>query len=552
MAPSTQVVKAHKESKKPKEKASKRLRDDDSTDTARPKKRRELSSDALQKKYTSTPRQDPANSQQESLTENSTYKRPATSLSIKPSRDTSRKREKKSVSKSERSKETNNGHVLTSESQELVTPTATSSTLHAGLNPVTSSSSVIAGTNELPNFFDPGSAVTPDDILLLIRNMDMSLPSQERAHEIPRPASGSRPKKTTKAEKVGKNARLEVPPDVASQAHLLATTWYTPSELKELQEKGMQIRRGIFTKMEKQAVEAALDKYASTHKLLRAEVVELMFKKRKDAEHASFWTDIAVSVPMRPLITVNAYCKRAYHPMRKQGKWTPEEDEKLKLAVLTHGTAWVRVSEDVGRMEGDCRDRYRNHIQDVTHKATGPWSKEEEGRLMKIMEKYDFGSQNVDDDLWWAAVVREMGGTRSRAQIRIKWLDCLNKKLKAGGPRRWLPIDHYILIHKIVTLEVNDESEIVWSSLGDEGWNLWSGHELSKRWNAMKRSVIGYEDMPFYELLDILMAKKGSLSAKEIEAAIKMTQEANPSVETKEKRAVVSSEFVEDSDEEGD
>ncbi|CAG7848576.1 SubName: Full=Related to REB1-transcription factor {ECO:0000313/EMBL:CCA70677.1} [Serendipita indica DSM 11827] len=505
MAPSTQVVKAHKESKKPKEKASKRLRDDDSTDTARPKKRRELSSDALQKKYTSTPRQDPANSQQESLTENSTYKRPATSLSIKPSRDMSRKREKKSVSKSERSKETNNGHVLTSESQELVTPTATSSTLHAGLNPVTSSSSVIAGTNELPNFFDPGSAVTPDDILLLIRNMDMSLPSQERAHEIPRPASGSRPKKTTKAEKVGKNARLEVPPDVASQAHLLATTWYTPSELKELQEKGMQIRRGIFTKMEKQAVEAALDKYASTHKLLRAEVVELMFKKRKDAEHASFWTDI--------------------------GKF------------LT----WYQYYSDF---------------------PSRPWSKEEEGRLMKIMEKYDFGSQNVDDDLWWAAVVREMGGTRSRAQIRIKWLDCLNKKLKAGGPRRWLPIDHYILIHKqvillccvvltyrrsrIVTLEVNDESEIVWSSLGDEGWNLWSGHELSKRWNAMKRSVIGYEDMPFYELLDILMAKKGSLSAKEIEAAIKMTQEANPSVETKEKRAVVSSEFVEDSDEEGD
>jgi len=47
-------------------------------------------------------------------------------------------------------------------------------------------------------------------------------------------------------------------------------------------------------------------------------------------------------------------------------------------------------------------------------------------------------------------------------------------------------------------MNVADESEIDWRLLGDEGWNLWSPHVLQKHWSSMKKSVDGYENMPFY------------------------------------------------------
>src|SRR4051812_21558559 len=94
-------------------------------------------------------------------------------------------------------------------------------------------------------------------------------------------------------------------------------------------------------------------------------------------------------------------------------------------------------------------------------------------------------------------------------------------------------------------MNVADESEIDWKLLVDDGWNLWSPHVMQKHWFGMKRRVEGHEEMPFYgedvlsrgyanltfafaELVEILMAKKGSLSQSEIEEALKKSQEERP------------------------
>ena len=39
---------------------------------------------------------------------------------------------------------------------------------------------------------------------------------------------------------------------------------------------------------------------------------------------------IAAAVPMRPIIAVYHHVRRAYHPLRAQGKWMPSEDALLK------------------------------------------------------------------------------------------------------------------------------------------------------------------------------------------------------------------------------
>jgi hypothetical protein len=88
----------------------------------------------------------------------------------------------------------------------------------------------------------------------------------------------------------------------------------------------------------------------------------------------------ATAVPQRPIIAVYHHVRRSYHPLKQQGKWLPTEDAQLKQyacitkistcadyiifhrAVADLGQQWEKVSQRVGRMSSDCRDRYRNHI----------------------------------------------------------------------------------------------------------------------------------------------------------------------------------------------
>lgn len=53
---------------------------------------------------------------------------------------------------------------------------------------------------------------------------------------------------------------------------------------------------------------------------------------------------------------------------------------------------------------------------------TGPWTKEEEDELTKIVLELtvERGLQ-ADNDVLWSAVSERMGGRRTRQQVRIKW-----------------------------------------------------------------------------------------------------------------------------------
>jgi hypothetical protein len=48
---------------------------------------------------------------------------------------------------------------------------------------------------------------------------------------------------------------------------------------------------------------------------------------------------------------------------------------------------------------------------------------------------------------------------------------------------------------RVDALNVQDDTEIDWKTLTDEGWNLWSAHSLQRRWLTLKKSVKGYESM---------------------------------------------------------
>jgi Myb-like DNA-binding protein REB1 len=73
-------------------------------------------------------------------------------------------------------------------------------------------------------------------------------------------------------------------------------------------------------------------------------------------------------------------------------------------------------------MASDCRDRYRNHIQNTEDRVTGPWTKEEELRLTQIVTDMTVNKgKDMDNDVFWSIVSQRMDGNRGRQQCRIKW-----------------------------------------------------------------------------------------------------------------------------------
>lgn len=170
----------------------------------------------------------------------------------------------------------------------------------------------------------------------------------------------------------------------------------------------------------------------------------------------------------RPLIAVYHWVRRSYNPLGKQGKWTLEEDIQLKDAVLQHGTSdWSKISTVVSRTRDDCRDRWRNHCKHRDSRKYGPWSKEEEDELTKIvLEETKGKGLDTQRDVLWNLISTRMGHRRSQQQCREKWfhktfpfyffntdcvfrLDDLSKKVtEPGAVRGWTYLDAFILVHK--------------------------------------------------------------------------------------------------------
>ena len=91
--------------------------------------------------------------------------------------------------------------------------------------------------------------------------------------------------------------------------------------------------------------------------------------------------------------------------------------------------------------------------------------------------------------------------------------DSLNSAVKNRGEKpKWTAQDAFILIYKyvdvlyriysligyrIASLPINDDTEIDWKALNDSDWDLWSAHQLQRRWKSLKKTVKGHETLPF-------------------------------------------------------
>ncbi|KAG9132379.1 hypothetical protein Leryth_022422 [Lithospermum erythrorhizon] len=82
---------------------------------------------------------------------------------------------------------------------------------------------------------------------------------------------------------------------------------------------------------------------------------------------------------------------KSLHPTRKRvGKWTPEEDKRLKVAVAIFGPKnWCKIAEFVpGRMQAQCRERWANSLDPSLNR--GSWTSEEDLLLEKAIQKHGY------------------------------------------------------------------------------------------------------------------------------------------------------------------
>ncbi|CDZ98477.1 RNA polymerase I termination factor, Myb superfamily [Phaffia rhodozyma] len=318
---------------------------------------------------------------------------------------------------------------------------------------------------------------------------------------------------TVAAQVAGFHHHAQMEGQSAEHASMLSDKWLNAGQLAKLVETtGLRYKKGKFSHVEEIDLRNALDGYKAMHNLDHDQLTQIVFAKGKKAReaNATFWSEITRKVAERPIIAVYHHVRRMCHPLRNQGPWRKEEDEKLKAAVAEVGQLWEKVEGLVGRMAGDCRDRFRNHIEHNTGgRVRGSWTPQEEEELSRIIKEMttDQG-KSADNDVFWGAVSEKMGYKRSRQQCRIKWQDGLHKKLKCNGTKpKWSKNDAYILIQKVVSLSVQHETEIEWRLLPDEDWHLWSGHILKKRYLKLKGDIEGSADMPYHELIGHLAQK---------------------------------------------
>ena len=107
------------------------------------------------------------------------------------------------------------------------------------------------------------------------------------------------------------------------------------------------------------------------------------------------------------------------------GRWTTEEDKRLRAAVAANGPSdWKKISKeflDGNRSDVQCLHRWQKVLKPGLVK--GPWTKEED-RIINECVKAGI--------LKWAEIAKRIPG-RIGKQCRDRWINHLNPTLRKGG-----------------------------------------------------------------------------------------------------------------------
>ncbi|CAG8628358.1 5104_t:CDS:2, partial [Paraglomus occultum] len=120
-----------------------------------------------------------------------------------------------------------------------------------------------------------------------------------------------------------------------------------------------------------------------------------------------------------------------------RSRWTPEEDNMLRLTVTIFGDrpeCWAKIAGYIpDRSNKDCRKRWFHSLDPTLRK--GPWTTEEDEILRKNVERYP----NC-----WSKIAKSIPG-RTDDQCAKRWRESLDPRIDR---REWSPEEDKLLIEK--------------------------------------------------------------------------------------------------------
>jgi hypothetical protein len=183
---------------------------------------------------------------------------------------------------------------------------------------------------------------------------------------------------------------------------------------------------------------------ASARKGSWTAVEDIKLKNAVQTHGGNDWVVISALVPGRTRIQ----CSERWHGVLKHsidgtngrtGKWSEDEDSKLKDAVQMHGGKnWFAISALVpGRTKIQCRNRWHNALDPSIGRANGregKWAEDEDNELRDAVQRH--GSKD------WSAIAALVPG-RTKGQCNQRWRDVLDPSIDQASVnrRKWTAVE---------------------------------------------------------------------------------------------------------------
>lgn len=267
---------------------------------------------------------------------------------------------------------------------------------------------------------------------------EFNLPESEAApegdHDV---AATSAPPKTKKkrAKKTDHTAKTDMSENIEDVSRPSKAKKRKLNEAQSAEPKRRVTMSGPYTHEEQETADNIFMRVLDREGLHEADLIAQI--KNWKTCCVSFKTAMFDAFSDRTVDSVRKFCQRRWHGQQR-GPWTQEEDDALRAAHASQPGKWTVISDSVGRSAQDCKDRWRNHLE-FGPKTVGPWTVEEEEKLMAAVEEcIDIIKKEKSDDLGliqdperlatlvnWGVVSQKFHGQRYPARCREKYANMI-------------------------------------------------------------------------------------------------------------------------------